>query len=342
MATRTARRGLGARVILAAIAVAVVAGITSPASADSNVIVDTSVQNGWAALTRHEEFPPGGRLFDPTDPPYQRADGPVDHIAARWRKTICQGAIVVLDKLGAAVPGTYSETNHSIQPFKVQKLTFTTPLKASGAPFTATFTAGHLESDGTCTAPVSLTQKFALDRFAPAVPTIATPEVFMGTPGGVVDDKDPKEDVDSVNQAILEPGAPVVISGEATDPLTWYDEDRTETSGISSIVIRLYRLQVAPFDRQNFPVPARSVLVKEYVLPGVCGGVISDPGLSSTGQPACDVTAAYSQDITADLNVGTSYAVTVHALDLAGDLDPERTAQMRGGESESVSFTYLG
>lgn len=400
MATRTARRGLGARAILAAIAVFAMAAIIPAQAAHSGLnLLSSTVDNGWASLTDRTSYT---GAYDPLDPAKLRANGGVTYIKARFNRTLCTAPIyssaVVTNRDGVAVAGT-TVTFEDYRFFKnsVMKVAFATPLSGASAPYSVTWLATeHFTSTPHCDA---LEQKtfgsgnvddgattvdesgfvFGLDRRLPAVPTVTAPagdqiknnncspvgslplfgfeEDLANSPVGAATHDavdllgycaaDGSSDQWSV--AILEPGEPVVVEGSANDPLTFEDDEylpRLETSGISGVHLKLFESWPdAGWVTAGLFGIGGDEIADWYIDNTDCGTPLDhdeDNGVVSPELSSCSTSMTFSKDITSELTPGFWYSVRAYSLDHAGHLSNDLTAQVRSGDSNSVSFLYLG
>ncbi|MFN2615208.1 MAG: hypothetical protein ABR552_10390 [Actinomycetota bacterium] len=91
MASRFVRRTLGALLVVAS----AIPTLPSRASVDPTLkLVATSFPSGWLAPTKLVDDEPGGRAFDPDDPPYEWTDGRVEFLLTLWSGEVCDGSVV--------------------------------------------------------------------------------------------------------------------------------------------------------------------------------------------------------------------------------------------------------
>ncbi|MCA1830571.1 MAG: hypothetical protein ABR552_08980 [Actinomycetota bacterium] len=328
---------------------------------------------GWAAATTLTPSAPraAGAAYDA---PYQYESGNVDFVAARFNEPLCSGAVptdtvpvwTITDSGANTVLGTITVTNASsslkenVVTFKVNDPAYPHGFAQGradgldgGAPFTYSLTAYPRKTNGVCdtTAGSTYTGTFALDRRVPNRPEITKPDI-LGRADNLPFMHNLRNGlgVDNFTMPSAPISGPVVVEGDASDPLTQpYDGDpvdRLETSGIKAVVVRLYEGQVSGFG----PFIAGGTFLKSYtILNPDC----STPLDASLGYPAgmtyCSDTFHFvTPDIASDLNPGDWYGLDAIAIDGAGYRSPISSGapynndNQQGPQSWATTFLYQG
>ena len=354
MATRTARRGLGARVAMV-IGVMSLALSALPGHALSPpALHDASTDTGWAGNTILVPHGPpcsstdGARCFDINDPPYKWADGRIEYLVARWNKTLCSATTTVTDFGGYTVAGSTAILPYNGRPDRLSKFTVADTLRyphglaagredgtGGGAPFTVAYTVTHRDPNGVCNPTlVTVTQIFGIDRVLPPAPAITTPSnlitVFPSGWGGCSNIvPDPPRNTcnsffgaDPIGIAAPQSGPTFNVKGTASDPLTKPDDEDgndygwLETSGVAAVVVRLYAADFLGTDPFGLCLGiCPGAFQKSYTIPYAC----TSTHILTALVPRCAPDATFDTgNISADLFAGDWFALDAYTLDLAG------------------------
>lgn len=304
MATRSARRALGARAILAAGILALSASIIPAHAVGEPNLVDTSVDSGW---TKHATTV--GATYDALLGPTSTA--------------------VLVDGDGTAVAGTVVVQNQGVA------FVASAPLVGANGPYTMTWTA----VSGATSASRTTVRTFSVDTAVPAPPALSNPEPVLSNPfipwparpsalpaeacaPEVPDAPAPipavcqglpwrgGTGVGATNIAVYGPGDTITIEGTAADRLGAFDSP-TYTSGIKDVTIYFYPAFKDKFD------PDLTI-----VVPGVCANKRCATTIDFTGDNAVELV---------ELPQGI-WTISAVAHDQAGN---------KSGESNPVTFNKV-
>ena len=212
MATRSARRALGARAILAAGILALSASIIPAHAVGNPTVVDTSVDSGW---TKHATV-----------------------IGASYDLFLAQTSTAVLvDGNSAPVAGTVLVQDAGIA------FTASAPLAGVNGPYTMTWTAVSASTPASTT----ITRTFSVDTAVPAPPALQSPEGVELTPYVPFDFPEPVgpttigpyRGIGAVRIALYAPGDTITIAGTAEDR-RGVNSSVTYTSGLKKVTISFY------------------------------------------------------------------------------------------------------